>query len=175
MLPCLSQATVSPCLTVSASPGPVGATKCSFSHLLFMFLQGHLHVGFGGAAEFGGWEQDQAAGADVCACWRGGRGRRGPDGALCSCGGLSPRSQQDGGAGLGFELGFGCLSLRGGCSLAGQRRTHFPPTSLVPAVLSMAMGTRGSLLHVAAGSCLIPALVGVGDGKGTWTSVSLPR
>lgn len=134
MLLCLGQATVSPCLALSVFPGPVGATKCSFSHPLFIFLWGHLHVGFVGPAEVGGWEQDQAAGAHVCACWRGGRGRRGPDGALCSCSGLSPRAQQDGGAGPGSELGFGCLSLRGGWSLAGQHRTRFLPTSLVPAV-----------------------------------------
>lgn len=125
----------------------------------------------------GGWgcERDQAAGADVCVCQRGGRGRRGPDGALCSCGGLHPRAQQDGEAGPGSELGFGCLSLQGGWRLAGQCRTRFPPTSLVPAVLSMATGTRGSLLCVAAGSCLIPASVGVGDREGTWTSLSLRR
>jgi len=133
MLSCLGQATICACLAVPVSLGAARATERSFSRPRFTSLWGHSRAGFGAAVGVAGREQDQASGADACACWRGGRGRRGPDGALCSCGGLRPRSQQDGGAGPGSELGFGCLSSRGGWSLAGQRRTRFPPTSLVPA------------------------------------------
>lgn len=53
----------------------------------------------------------------------------------------------------------------------------FLPPPLFLLLISLAVGTccSVSLLHVAAGFCFIPALVGVGDEEGTWTSLFLRR
>lgn len=90
-----------------------------------------------------------------------------PDGALCSCRGLSPRSQQDGGASPGSEQGFGCLSLRA-CEEDVAWKGSAGPVFLPPCSCCAFHGRGHSWLPPPCGCWVLPhsSLSGHGGHKG---------